>query len=50
MATSTLTDLLGKSIVSKELNTFMKKFGLANFDPEKNLITMVKYMTQVQIA
>lgn len=36
MATSILTDLLGKSIVSKELNTFMKKFGLPT-NPKKNL-------------
>jgi len=36
MTTSVLTDLLGKSILSEELNTFMKKFGLPT-DPEKNL-------------
>lgn len=36
MTASLLTDLLGKSILSDELNSFMKKFGLPT-DPEKNL-------------
>lgn len=36
MATSLLADLLGKSILSAELNSFMKKFGLPT-NPERNL-------------
>ena len=36
MTKSVLPDLLGKSILSADLNSFMKKFGLPT-DPEKNL-------------